>query len=159
MQKITPFLWFERKGEEAVKYYVSLFKNARIKKLTRHGEPGPAQKGLVMSATFVLDGQTFHAMEGGAQIPFTEAVSMFVNCESQDEVDYFWEALLREGGQAQACGWLKDRYGLSWQIIPSALGEMLEDPDPEKAGRAMQAMLKMKKIEIKTLEDAYAGKG
>jgi len=158
MLKITPFLWFENRGEEAIKFYVSLFENSSIEKLTRYAEPGEANKGLVMSATFVLGGQTFHAMEGGSQVPFSEAVSMYVNCESQKEVDHLWEALLSDGGQEQACGWLKDRFGLSWQIIPSALMEILEDPVPEKAGRATNAMLKMKKIDIQTLEDAYAGK-
>jgi predicted 3-demethylubiquinone-9 3-methyltransferase (glyoxalase superfamily) len=155
-QRITPFLWFDGQAEEAMNHYVSIFKNSRVVSVSRYGDAGPAPSGTVMSATFVLDGQQFMALNGGPQFPFTEAVSFFVNCETQQEVDELW-AKLGEGGEPQQCGWLKDKYGLSWQIIPTALGTMLGDPDPEKAGRVMQAMLQMQKIDVKTLEAAYAG--
>ena len=154
MQKITPFLWFDGKAEEAMNFYTSIFKNSTIGRITRYGDAGPGPKGTVMSATFQLDGQEFMALNGGPQFKFTEAISFFVNCETQEEVDELWEKL-SAGGQKSRCGWLKDKYGLSWQIIPSALGEMLGDKDPEKSRRVMKAMLQMDKIDIKGLEQAY----
>ena len=153
MQKITPFLWFNDKAEEAMHFYVSIFKNSRVGRVSRYGEAGPGQKGKVMSATFVLEGQEFFALNGGPQFPFTEAISLYVDCKTQEEVDELWEKL-SEGGAKGQCGWLKDKFGLWWQIIPSALGEMLGDPDPAKANRVMQAMMKMKKIEIEALQHA-----
>jgi predicted 3-demethylubiquinone-9 3-methyltransferase (glyoxalase superfamily) len=156
MQKITPFLWFDDKAEEAVNFYVSIFKNSKIVSLTRYGEAGPGPKGTVMSATFELEGQRFYALNGGPQFTFTPAISFFVNCETQQEVDEMWERL-SAGGKKERCGWLKDKYGLSWQIIPSALGKMMQDKDPAKAKRVMQAMLQMDKIDIGTLERAYEG--
>ena len=153
MQKIITFLWFNNNAEEAVNFYVSIFKNSRVGKITRFGEAGPGPKGTVMSATFELEGQIFMALNGGPQFPFTEAISLFVNCESQPEVDDLWEKL-SAGGEPGRCGWLKDKFGLSWQIIPSALGEALGNKDPEKAKRAMQAMLQMSKIDIERLKQA-----
>jgi predicted 3-demethylubiquinone-9 3-methyltransferase (glyoxalase superfamily) len=150
MQKITPFLWFDGKAEEAANFYVSVFKNSKVVSVT----PGP--NGTVMSATFQLNGQDFFALNGGPQFTFSPAVSFFVNCESQEEVDELWEKL-SEGGKKERCGWLKDKYGLSWQIIPAVLGKLLRDKDPAKADRVMQAMLQMDKIDIKRLEQAYAG--
>jgi predicted 3-demethylubiquinone-9 3-methyltransferase (glyoxalase superfamily) len=154
MPKITPFLWFDHQAEEAMNFYAAIFKNSKIGNVTRYGEAGPGPKGSVMTATFELEGQEFMVLNGGPQYKFTEAVSFFVNCNSQEEVDTLWEKLT-EGGEEGPCGWLKDKFGLSWQIIPTALGEMLNDPDPEKAQRVMQAMFQMKKIEIKTLKQAY----
>ncbi len=154
MQKITPFLWFDGKAEEAMNFYSSIFKNSKIGRITRYGDAVPGPKGAVMSGTFQLDGQEFMALNGGPQFKFTEAISFFVNCETQEEVDELWEKL-SAGGQKSRCGWLKDKYGLSWQIIPSALGEMLGDKDPEKSRRVMKAMLQMDKIDIKGLEQAY----
>src|SRR5216683_154853 len=154
MQKITPFLWFDNQAEEAMNFYVSIFKNSKVVKVTRYGEAGPGPKGAVMSATFQLEGQTFYALNGGPLFSFTPAISLFVNCETQQEVDELWEKL-SAGGKKERCGWLKDKYGLSWQIIPSALGKMLGDQDAEKAKRVMQAMLQMDKIDIKGLQQAY----
>ena len=154
MQKITPFLWFDGKAEEAMNFYTSIFKNSKIGRITRYGDAGPGPKGAVMSGTFQLDGQEFMALNGGPQFKFTEAISFFVNCETQEEVDELWEKL-SDGGQKSRCGWLKDKYGLSWQIIPSALGKMLGDKDPEKSQRVMKAILQMDKIDIKRLEQAY----
>ncbi len=154
MHKITPFLWFDGKAEEAMNFYVSIFKNSKIGRVTRYGEAGPGPKGTVMSATFQLDGQDFLALNGGPQFTFTPAISFFVNCETQEEVDDLWEKL-SEGGKKERCGWLKDKYGLSWQIIPSALGTMLNDKDTEKSKRVMHAMLQMDKIDIKGLQRAY----
>lgn len=148
MNKITPFLWFDDQAEEAMNFYVSIFKNSRIVSTT----PGP--DGKVMTATFQLDGQELYALNGGPHFKFTEAISLFVNCETQEEVDELW-GKLSEGGEEEQCGWLKDKYGLSWQIIPKALGEMLGDKDPEKAKRVMQAMLQMKKIDVNGLQQAY----
>jgi len=153
MQKITPFLWFDNQAEEAMNFYVSIFKNSKVVKVTRYGEDGPGPKGTVMSATFQLEGQTFYALNGGPLFSFTPAISLFVNCETQPEVDELWEKL-SAGGKKERCGWLKDKYGLSWQIIPTALGEMLGDKDPQKAGRVMQAMMQMGKIEIEGLKRA-----
>ncbi len=157
MQKITPFLWFDGKAEEAMNFYVSIFKNSKVGKVTRYGDAGPGPKGSVMSATFQLEGQDFYALNGGPHFTFTPAISFFVNCETQQEVDELWEKL-SEGGKTNRCGWLADKYGVSWQIIPSALGRMLGDPDPQKAKRVMMAMLQMEKIDIKGLEKAYEGK-
>ena len=154
MQKITPFLWFDGKSEEAMKFYVSIFKNSKVVSVTRYGDAGPGPKGSVMSATFQLEGQQFYALNGGPQFTFTPAISMFVSCETQKEVDKLWEKL-SEGGRKDRCGWLQDKYGLSWQIIPTALGKMLQDKDSAKANRVMQAMLQMDKIDIKRLKQAY----
>jgi predicted 3-demethylubiquinone-9 3-methyltransferase (glyoxalase superfamily) len=156
MQKITPFLWFDDKAEEAMNFYVSLFRNSSIGSVTRYGEAGPGPKGSVMSATFQLDGQEFYALNGGPHYKFTPAISLFITCESQEEVDMFWDKL-SEAGRTDRCGWLQDRYGLSWQVIPSALGRMLGDNDRAKANRVMQAMLQMDKIDIATLQRAYDG--
>lgn len=156
MQKITPFLWFNDQAEEAVNFYVSIFKNSKVLKVTRYGEAGPGPKGTVMSATFQLEGQEFFALNGGPQFRFTPAISFFVNCETQQEVDDLWEKL-SEGGRKDRCGWLQDRYGLSWQIIPSALGRLLQDEDTQKAKRVMLAMLQMDRIDIAGLQHAYDG--
>ena len=150
MQKITPFLWFDDQAEEAMVFYTSIFKNSKIGSISRYGDAGPGPAGSVMSATFQLDGQEFMALNGGPVFTFSPAISFFVNCETQEEVDDLWDKL-SEGGEEGQCGWLKDRYGLSWQIVPSALGEMLGDKDAEKAQRVMNAMLQMRKIDIATL--------
>ena len=149
MKKITPFLWFDHQAEEAMNFYVSIFKNSRVLGVA----PGP--NGIAQSVTFELEGQEFIALNAGPQFKFNEAISFFVNCETQEEVDELWEKLTADGGEESMCGWLKDKYGLSWQIIPTALGELMGDPDPEKAGRVVQAMLNMKKIDIQGLRQAY----
>ena len=154
MQKITPFLWFDGKAEEAMNFYFSIFKNSKIVSVTRYGEAGPGPKGTVMTAKFELNGQEFVALNGGPQFTFTEAISFVVNCETQQEVDELWEKL-SAGGQKSRCGWLKDKYGLSWQVVPTALVEMLQDKDAKKSNRVMQAMLQMDKIQIETLRRAY----
>src|SRR5437763_63246 len=154
MQKITPFLWFDGKAEEAMNFYVAIFKNSKILSVTRYGEAGPGPKGTVMAATFQLDGQEFIALNGGPQFTFSPAISFLVTRETQPEIDELWEKL-SEGGEEQNCGWLKDKYGLSWQVVPSALMELLNDPDREKAQRVMSAMLQMGKIEIEPLRRAY----
>jgi predicted 3-demethylubiquinone-9 3-methyltransferase (glyoxalase superfamily) len=154
MQKITPFLWFDGNAEEAVNFYVSVFKNSKVVRVTRYGDTGPGPKGTVMSATFQLDGQEFFALNGGPQFTFTPAISFFVNCETQAEVDDLWEKL-SAGGEKPRCGWLKDKYGVSWQIIPSALGKMLQDKDAGNSKKAFEAMLQMDKIDINALEQAY----
>ncbi|HEX9193140.1 MAG TPA: VOC family protein [Burkholderiales bacterium] len=154
MKKITPFLWFDGQAEEAMNFYVSVFKNSKAGSVTRYGEAGPGPKGTVMSVTFTLEGQEFFALNGGPQFSFTPAISFFVSCKTQREVDELWEKL-SAGGEKHRCGWLKDKYGLSWQIIPSVLGKMLRDKDAEKANRVMQAMLQMDKIDIKRLQQAY----
>ena len=156
MQKITPFLWFDTEAEEAAKFYVSVFKNSKVVSTTRYGEAGPGPKESVMTVEFDLEGQRFVGLNGGPQFKFTEAVSFVVNCTTQEEVDYFWEKL-SEGGQEIQCGWLKDKYGLSWQVVPTILIEFLQDKDPVKAQRVMKAMLQMKKIEIEPLKRAYEG--
>jgi len=156
MQKITPFLWFDGKAEEATNFYVSIFKNSKITRVSRFGEGGPAPKGTVMSTSFQLEGQDFIALNGGPQFTFTPAISLFVNCETQAEVDELWQKL-SEGGKQERCGWLKDKYGLSWQIIPTILGKLLQDPDPVKSKRAMTAMLQMDKIDIQGLQKAHTG--
>ena len=154
MQKITTFLWFDGKAEEAINFYVSVFKNSKILNVTRYGEGGPAPKGTVMTATFQLEGQQFYALNGGPQYSFTPAISLFVNCETQQEVDELWEKLSADR-KAEQCGWLKDKYGLSWQIVPTVLGEMLQDKNTEKSERVMKALLQMKKLDIKKLKQAY----
>ena len=154
MQKIVPFLWFNDNAEEAMNFYVSIFKNSKVGRVTRYGDAGPGPKGSVMWCTFTLEGQEFHALNGGPHFKFTQAISLFVNCETQQEVDELWKKL-SAGGREDQCGWLLDKYGLSWQIIPTALGRMLGDKDPKKANAAMQAMLKMKKLDIAGLERAY----
>jgi predicted 3-demethylubiquinone-9 3-methyltransferase (glyoxalase superfamily) len=153
MQKITPFLWFDDQAEEAMNFYVSIFKNAKVVRGSRYGDAGPGPKGKVMSATFTLEGQEFMALNGGPQYTFTPAISLFVNCETQAEVDELWEKL-SAGGKPGRCGWLEDKFGLSWQIIPTALGKLLGGPDRAKAQRVMQAMLRMDKLDIKQLQEA-----
>jgi predicted 3-demethylubiquinone-9 3-methyltransferase (glyoxalase superfamily) len=154
MQKIVPFLWFDDNAEEAINFYVSLFKNPKVVSLRRYGEGGPGKKGTVMTGTFQLEGQEFYALNGGPHYTFSPAISLFVNCETQQEVDALWEKL-SEGGEKSRCGWLKDKYGVSWQIIPTALGKMLSDLDPAKSQRVMKAMLQMDKIDIARLKQAY----
>jgi predicted 3-demethylubiquinone-9 3-methyltransferase (glyoxalase superfamily) len=156
MNKITPFLWFDNQAEEAMNFYVSLFKNSKILNVSRYGEGAPVPAGTVMSATFELDGQTMMALNGGPQFKFTEAISFYVDCADQVEVDHFWNKLC-EGGEPGPCGWLKDKFGLSWQIIPKQLGQMLGDPNPDRSRRAMEAMLKMSKIDVAALEKAVNG--
>jgi len=151
MKKITPFLWFDTQAEEAMIFYVSLFKNSKVLGISR----GP--DGRAFTVSFELDGQEFMGLNAGPQFKFNEAVSMYVNCEDQSEVDYFWNALTADGGEESMCGWLKDKYGLSWQIVPKQLGELMGDPDPEKSGRVMQAMLQMKKIIVADLQKAHDG--
>jgi predicted 3-demethylubiquinone-9 3-methyltransferase (glyoxalase superfamily) len=153
MPKITPFLWFDHQAEEAAMFYTSIFKNSKIGKISRYGDEGPGPKGSVMAVEFYLDGQEFGALNGGPSFPFTEAVSFYVHCETQEEVDDYWYKLT-EGGQEQQCGWLKDKYGVSWQIVPQILIDLLNDPDAEKARRVTQVMLSMKKIEIEPLRRA-----
>jgi predicted 3-demethylubiquinone-9 3-methyltransferase (glyoxalase superfamily) len=154
MHKITPFLWFDTQAEEAANFYVSVFDNSRIVKITRYGEAGPGPKGSVMTVEFELQGQEFIGLNGGPHFKFTEAISFSVDCKTQQEVDRFW-AKLTEGGEEGPCGWAKDKYGLSWQINPTILGQMLSDPDAEKSQRVMRAMLGMKKIDIAGLQKAY----
>ena len=158
MNKITPCLWFDTEAEEAARFYTSIFENSRILEIIRYGEAGPRPAGAVMTVSFELDGQEFVALNGGPKFAFTEAISFQVSCSSQEEVDHFWRRL-SEGGEEGSCAWLKDRYGVSWQIIPTRLPELLNDPDPERAQRAVGAMLEMSKIDIATLERAAAGAG
>jgi predicted 3-demethylubiquinone-9 3-methyltransferase (glyoxalase superfamily) len=154
MQKITPFLWFDGKAEEAATFYTSIFKDSEITKVTRHGGAGPGAKGTVMSVIFELEGQEFFALNGGPHFTFSPAISFFVNCETQGEVDALWEKL-SAGGEKQRCGWLKDKFGVSWQVIPTALGRLLHDQDPAKSQAVMRAMMQMEKIDIAGLEHAY----
>ena len=154
MQKITPCLWFNDNAEEAVNFYVSMFKNSKILSVARYGDAGPGPKGKIMIATFQLEGQEYFALNGGPQYKFTEAISLSVSCETQEEVDNFWEKL-SAGGEQGPCGWLKDRFGLSWQIVPTILGKLMGDKDPKKAKRVTEAMLQMKKLDIKGLQQAY----
>jgi predicted 3-demethylubiquinone-9 3-methyltransferase (glyoxalase superfamily) len=156
MQKITPFLWFDRQAEEAARFYVSVFTNSRIVKTVRYGEAGPGPTGSVMTVAFELNGVPFTALNGGPLFHFSEAISFVVNCQSQSEVDVLWEKL-SAGGEPGRCGWLKDRYGLSWQVVPTVLPVLLGDPDAAKAQRTMQAMLKMDKLDIAALEKAHSG--
>jgi predicted 3-demethylubiquinone-9 3-methyltransferase (glyoxalase superfamily) len=154
MQKITPFLWFDGKAEEAANFYTSIFKNSKIESMARYGEEGPGEKGTVMSAIFQLNGQEFMTLNGGPLYTFSPAISFFVICETQEEVDELWEKL-SEGGEKEPCGWLKDKFGVSWQIVPTILGVLLNDKDPGKSNRVMQAMLQMQKIDIAGLKRAY----
>lgn len=154
MQKITPFLWFDGNAEEAMNFYVSVFKNSKVVSVRRYGDAGPGKKGTVMTGTFQVEGQEFFVLNGGPQYKFTPAISLFVNCETQKEVDELWEKL-SAGGRKDRCGWLQDKYGLSWQVIPSILVKLLGDKDAQKANRVMQAMLQMDKIDIKKLKQAY----
>jgi predicted 3-demethylubiquinone-9 3-methyltransferase (glyoxalase superfamily) len=162
MQKITPFLWFDHQAEEAAKFYTSVFKNSKVGKILRYDEAtakavgGPV--GSVLTIEFEIEGQKFTALNGGPQFKFNESVSFVVQCKTQEEVDYFWEKLTAGGGQESECGWLKDKFGLSWQVTPTVLIDMLNDKDPKKAGRVMKAMMQMQKIEINKLKAAYAGK-
>ncbi len=156
-QKITTFLWFDKEAEEAARFYTSIFPDSKVLAVSRYGDAGPGAKGTAMTVEFQLAGQRFLALNGGPQFKFTEAISLLVDCETQEEVDALWRKLTTGGGQEAPCGWLKDRFGLSWQIIPSALGQLLQDPDPERSKRVMQAMLRMKKIDIAALKRAQAG--
>ncbi len=156
MQKIAPFLWFDGNAEEAMNFYVSIFKNSKVVSVSRYGDAGPGPKGSVMAATFILDGQEFNALNGGPQYHFTPAISFFVKCETQPEIDEMWEKL-GAGGTPNRCGWLTDKFGLSWQIVPPLLGQLLQDKDPKKANRVMMAMLQMDKIDIAKLKQAYEG--
>ena len=164
MQKITPFLWFDHEAEEAVKFYTSILKNSKIGRILRYGKEAAKVSesgrpvGSVLTIEFEIEGQKFVALNGGAQFKFNESISFVVNCETQQEVDYYWEKLTADGGQESACGWLKDKIGVSWQVTPTVLIDMLHDKDAEKSERVMKAMLQMRKIDIKTLKTAYAGK-
>ncbi|MGC1175572.1 VOC family protein [Polaromonas sp.] len=155
MQKITPFLWFNNQAEEAMNFYTSIFKNSKAGEVMRYAEGGPAPKGAVMSASFQIEGQELIAFNGGPHFSFTPAISLFVDCKTQEEVDELWEKL-SEGGAPNQCGWLQDKFGVSWQIIPSVLGDMLQDKNPAKAKATMQAMMQMHKIDVKRLQQAYA---
>ena len=155
--KITSCLWFDTEGEEAAQFYCSLFPNSRIVGVSHYGEAGPRPAGTVLTVDFELDGRPYVALNGGPEFPFTEAVSFQISCVDQDEVDRFWKALTADGGEEGPCGWVKDRFGLSWQVVPTALPELLSDPDPERANRAMAAMLQMKKLDIATLRAAADG--
>jgi predicted 3-demethylubiquinone-9 3-methyltransferase (glyoxalase superfamily) len=163
MQKITPWLWFDTEAENAANDYVRIFSNrpgarsgaSKVKEISRYGEAGPREAGLVMTVTFDIEGQEFAGLNGGPDFQFNESVSFMVNCKDQEEVDYFWDALLADGGKESVCGWLKDRYGVSWQIIPEVLGRLMGDPDAEKARRVTEAMLKMVKIDVAELQRAY----
>ena len=154
MPKITPFLWFDNNAEEAMTFYLSTFKNSKILNVMRYGDAGPGARGTVMAATFQLEGQEFQALNGGPYYRFTPAISLFVNCETQQEVDTLWAKLL-EGGREDQCGWITDKFGLTWQIIPTILGRLLQDKDPRKSSSVMRAMLQMRRIDIKKLQQAY----
>ena len=156
MQKITPFLWYDNNAEDAVNHYISIFKNSKITDIARYGDAGPGPKDSVMTIAFQLEGQDFIALNGGPMFQFNEAISFSVDCKTQQEVDELWEKL-SAGGQPSQCGWLKDKYGLSWQIVPSVLIEMLQDTDPAKSKRVMEALLRMRKIDIEALRRAYRG--
>jgi len=156
MPKITPNLWFDTQGEEAAEYYCSIFPNSKITNVTHYGEAGPREAGLVLTVDFVLDGQEYTAINGGPEFTFTAAISLLINCEDQEEVDYYWSKL-SEGGQEVQCGWVTDRYGLSWQVCPPGMVEMLNDPDPQRSQRVMKAMLGMKKLDLAALRAAADG--
>jgi predicted 3-demethylubiquinone-9 3-methyltransferase (glyoxalase superfamily) len=155
MQKITPFLWFDKNAEEAVNFYTSVFKNSKIETIARYGEEGPGESGSVMTAVFELFGQRFIALNGGPHFQFTPAISFVISCETQDEVDYYWDKL-SEGGETNQCGWLTDKFGVTWQVVPSILGDLLSSDDEESSQRVMHAMLQMTKLDIQTLQDAAA---
>lgn len=157
MQRITPFLWFDNNAEEAMNFYVSIFPNSKALRVTRYGDGGPGPAGTVMTVDFELDGEEFVGLNGGPKDKFNWAVSFVVNCETQEEVDYYWEKLSADGGEKSRCGWVKDKFGLWWQVTPTILTEMIGDKDPEKTNRVMQAMMKMDKIEIEPIKQAYAG--
>ena len=156
MQRITPFLWFENQAEEAVNFYASIFKNSKIGKVSRYGDAGPGPKGAVMTASFNLDGQDFIALNGGPQFKFSPAISFVVNCDTQQEIDHYWSKL-SAGGRTDQCGWLTDKFGLSWQIVPSVLGQLVSDKDAERSGRVMKALLQMTKLDIEGLKQAHEG--
>jgi predicted 3-demethylubiquinone-9 3-methyltransferase (glyoxalase superfamily) len=155
-QQITPCLWFDTNAEEAVKFYLSIFKNSKMGKISRYGKGAPMPEGTALTVTFKIGGQEFMALNGGPYFKFTEAVSFVVNCKTQKEVDYYWEKLSKGGAKVE-CGWIKDKFGLSWQIVPAILGQLMSAKNPEKSSRVMQAVLKMKKLDIKALEKAYRG--
>jgi predicted 3-demethylubiquinone-9 3-methyltransferase (glyoxalase superfamily) len=157
LQKITPNLWFDTEAEQAAEFYTSLFQHSRIVSSTRYTEAGPREAGMVMTVDFELEGQRFTGINGGPEFKFDEAVSFVINCEDQEEIDYFWERLASEGGQEGPCGWVKDRFGLSWQVVPGGMEELLNDPDAERANRAMAAMLNMRKVDIAALRAAADG--
>jgi predicted 3-demethylubiquinone-9 3-methyltransferase (glyoxalase superfamily) len=157
-QRIKTYLWFDHEAEEAANLYTSIFKDSKILNVARYGDAGPGPKGTAMTVNFQLEGQEFIALNGGPVYQFSEAISLLVDCETQEEVDRLWNKLIADGGEESMCGWLKDRFGLSWQIIPTALFRLMSDPDPEKSRRVMEAMLQMKKIDVPTLERAHAGK-
>ena len=156
-QKITPFLWFDTQAEEAVQFYLSIFKDAKITATTRYGEEGPGPKGSVMTISFTLGGQEFVALNGGPNFKFNEAVSFVVNCDTQDEVDHYWEKLVAGGGRHIECGWLRDKYGLAWQIVPTLFWTLIDDPDPARVQRVMHTMMQMRKMDIAVLQQAAAG--
>jgi len=156
-QKITPFLWFENQAEEAANFYCSIFKDSKVGNIVRYGDAGPGPKGTVMIVTFQLAGQEFTALNGGPRFKFTEAISFVVNSQTQEEIDYFWEKLTADGGQESMCGWLKDKFGLSWQIVPTDLPQLMQSGDAKKSERVMQAILQMKKLDIAKLKEAYEG--
>ena len=155
--KITPFLWFENQAEQAANFYCSIFQNSKVGNIVRYGDAGPGPKGTVMIMTFQLAGQEFTALNGGPRFKFTEAISFVVNCETQQEIDYFWEKLTADGGQESMCGWLKDKFGLSWQIVPTHLPQLMQSGDAKKSERVMQAILQMKKLDLAKLKQAYEG--
>jgi predicted 3-demethylubiquinone-9 3-methyltransferase (glyoxalase superfamily) len=157
MPQITPNLWFDTQGEEAAEFYISVFLNSKITNITHYGDAGPRQAGLVLTVDFVLDGQPYTAINGGPEFTFTEAVSLLVNCDGQEEVDYYWDKLLEGGGSEVACGWLRDRFGLSWQIVPTQALDLFTDPDPGRSQRAMKAMLSMKKLDLAVMQAAADG--
>jgi len=156
MQKITPFLWFDNNAEEAANFYVSIFKNSKVLSVSRYGDAGPGPKGTVMVAEFQIDGQEFVALNGGPRFKFTEAISFVINCETQQEVEYFWERL-SDGGEKSRCGWVKDKFGLWWQVVPTVLGKLMSDSDPEKVKRVTEVMLQMERIDIEPLQRAFEG--
>ncbi|MBI5679622.1 MAG: VOC family protein [Methanobacterium sp.] len=156
MQKITPFLWFDNQAEEAMNFYISIFKNSEVVNVTRYGVGGPVPEGTVMTAKFMIEGQEFVALNGGPQFKFTEAISFVVNCKTQEEIDYYWDKLSEEG-EEQGPGWVKDKYGVSWQVVPIIFTEMVNNKDPVKSQRVMAAMMQMTKLDIKTLKKAYNG--
>ncbi len=156
-QKITPFLWFDTQAEEAANLYVSIFKDAKLLRVSRYGDAGPGPKGSVMTVNFTLHGQEFTALNGGPHFKFNESVSFLVNCDTQEEIDHYWDKLIAGGGAPSQCGWLKDKFGLSWQITPRMLGELAQSGEPARVGRMMQAMLKMRKLDIARLKQAYDG--
>ncbi len=158
MQKITPFLWFDGNAEEAMNFYTSIFKSAKVTKVSRYGDPGPGPKGSVMTATIQLEGQEFILLNGGPRFKFNEAISFVVNCKSQEEIDFYWDRLLADGGITQACGWLKDKFGLSWQIVPVQMGELMSSGDAQKSDRVMKAMMQMIKLDINILQKALDGR-